>query len=941
MRSGFNGVSCLDPKRLFEFSDERQARGMLTFALTAVLGLLLPALLAAQTSQYVISTIAGGVPPKTPVAALSASIGVPLGVALDSAGNVYFTSMNCVFKVDQNGVLTRIAGTSQAGFSGDGGPAVNAQFYLQSSTSFLASPQTTTPAGLAVDSSNNIYVADALNARVRKIGADGVVTTVLTSAFSVNAVAVDSAGNVYVAAGGPGFYGIVQKISTNGMVTTVAGTGVPGYSGDGGPAANAQLNWPTGIAVDASGNMYIADCVNQRVRKVSTSGIITTVAGGGTLSSLFPIAVAIKGSDSLWILDYLQGITQLSPAGTLSPFFGPQGLGLTVDASGSLYVASSGAEAYVSKISPAGVSTAIAGNGVVSYSGDGAQASSAELNNPTSVTTDTAGNIYIADAGNDRIRRIAGDGSITAVAGNGRMAFGGDNGTAISASLYSAVAVAVDHSGNMYIADYSGSMVRKVAGGTITTIAGGHAPGYSGDNGPATAAQFNGPVALTTDTEGNIYIADLKNNCIRKVSNGTVTTVAGTGEAGFSGDNGKATNAQLNQPYGIAVDAKGNLYIADTLNLRVRKVSPDGIITTISGTGVNNDTGDGGPASAALLSFPIGLTVDGDGHLYITTTRHVREILTDGTITTVAGTNGFSTNFAYTGDGGPALGAQLSSPAGIAVDSAGNIYIADSGHNAIRRVHTSTRPSIVQHGIISAGGFGGLAAAAPGGWVEIYGVNLAGSTGVWSAADFNGNNAPTALGGVSVTIGGQPAIIDFVSPGQVNAQIPTGIPVGGPLSVVLSYGNQSSDPYSLSVVPLEPGLLAPASFSVGGKQYVVALHPADNTFVGNGRIPGISSTPAKPGETIILYGIGFGPVDNSVPLAGQIVTQQNIVSSPVQVLFESSSAQVGYAGLAPGFIGLYQFNVVVPSVPNSGDVALTMTVGQSKVNQTLFISVSN
>jgi len=196
------------------------------------------------------------------------------------------------------------------------------------------------------------------------------------------------------------------------------------------------------------------------------------------------------------------------------------------------------------------------------------------------------------------------------------------------------------------------------------------------------------------------------------------------------------------------------------------------------------------------------------------------------------------------------------------------------------------------------------------------------------------------LQGVGVTIGGQSAYLDYVSPTQVNVQVPAGLASGVSVPMVLSYGGQSSDPYPLTIMPSLPGLLAPATFVVNGKQYVAALHSSDYSFVGNGHIPNITNTPAKPGETILLFGIGFGPVDSGVPTAGQIVTASNSITSPVRIFFGPSEGSFQYRGLAPGFVGLYQFNVVVPTT-SSGDVPLTMTVGQSGLLQKLFISLSN
>jgi sugar lactone lactonase YvrE len=387
----------------------------------------------------------------------------------------------------------------------------------------------------------------------------------------------------------------------SGTITTVAGNG---SSGDGGPAIDASLSFPQGVVVDAAGNLYIADINNHRVRKVSVSGTITTVAGNGTPG----------------------------------------------------------------------------------FSGDGGPATNAGLPEPYGVAVDAAGNLYIVDINNHRVRKVSVSGTITTVAGNGTPGFSGDGGPATNARLAYPTGVAVDAAGNLYIADRLNSRVRKVStSGTITTVAGDGSAGFSGDGGPATNAQLAGPYGVAVDAAGNLYIADFQNSRVRKVStSGTITTVAGDGSFGFSGDGGPATNAQLAGPNGVAVDAAGNLYIADINNHRVRKVSTSGTITTVAGNGTPGFSGDGGPATNARLRPPTGVAVDAAGNLYIADifNQRVRKVSTSGTITTVAGTG----IYGFSGDGGPATNARLAYPSGVAVDAAGNLYIADQNNHRVRKV---------------------------------------------------------------------------------------------------------------------------------------------------------------------------------------------------------------------------------------------------------------
>ncbi len=330
----------------------------------------------------------------------------------------------------------------------------------------------------------------------------------------------------------------------------------------------------------------------------------------------------------------------------------------------------------------------VAGSGSASYAGDGGQATDASLDQPYGSAVDARGDLFIVDAGDNVIREVSPSGVITTVAGDGVAGFSGDGGPATRAELSDPTAVAVDSAGDLYIADFGNNRVRMVSpSGVITTIAGNGTFGDSGDNGPATAAAISGPAGIAVDAAGDVFLTDPFHGLVRKVSpSGVITTVAGGGEPGVLGDGGPATDATLTDPEGIAVDAFGDLFIADFGASRIREVNNVGIITTVAGSGIAGYAGDGGPAAAgsAQLNLPSGVAVDAAGNLFIADTfnRVIRGVAPDGAISTVAG-NGAPI---YFGDGGPALDASFDSPASVATDSAGDLFIADPAEGRIRRV---------------------------------------------------------------------------------------------------------------------------------------------------------------------------------------------------------------------------------------------------------------
>jgi uncharacterized protein (TIGR03437 family) len=471
-------------------------------------------------------------------------------------------------------------------------------------------------------------------------------------------VSVDSKGNVYIVDTNNHR---VRKIS-GGRVTDIAGTGTEGFSGDGHAATTAQLNYPSGVAVDSTGNVYIYDADNFRIRKVDTNGIITTFAGNGQSGSAPDGGLAT------------QAMLGLTGNGSL-----------TVDSAGNVYF-SDVSNFAVRKVAVAnGILTTVAGTlGKTGNSGDGGLATSATLQNPCGLAFDSAANLYISDAFNHNIREVsAKTGTINTVVGTGGFGATGDGGPAAAATLGNPFDIALDAQGDLFIVDGYNNSVRKVTAGptpTITRLA-GSTVGYSGDGGPATAAQLNNPVGVAVDSSGAVYIADTANQRIRVVNAGIISEFAGADHD--QGDGGKAVDAVLFFPDRMAWDSGANLFIADTNNNRIRMVTPSGIISTIAGTGSSVVSGDGGPAISAGVDSPVAVAEDSSGNLFIATENQIRKVDSHGNISTVVNT---ANTAGFNGDGAAAAAALLNNPTGLAFDSAGNLYIADSSNHRIRKV---------------------------------------------------------------------------------------------------------------------------------------------------------------------------------------------------------------------------------------------------------------
>lgn len=953
------------------------------------------------------------------------------GVALDSLGNLFIadTGNNCIRKVDTNGTITTLAGNGTSGYSGDGGASMNASLNY--------------PTSVAVDGRGNLFIADMYNQRIRKIDTNGIISTVAGNGdvvfsgspagtysgdggWATNAglnqpssVAVDASGKLYIA---DSQNNRIRMVDTNNIISTVAGNGIQGSAGDGGPATAAYIYDPYGVGLDSYHNLFIVEFMGNRVRRVDTNGTITTVAGNGSglnyptgdggqatnATLIWPFDVAFDSQDNLYIsAGYTENsIRKVDRNGIITTVVGTDvngPYGMTFDALGNLFFADSGdnqvrkvyfsgypiltlngitttnagnysvviSNSYGSVTSsvavltiaippsiqtqpvsqgvwpgsnatmsvnatgslplyyewyfngtnlvqnsanssltisnfgplnvgqymvvvtnsygsvsstsaslqlppaltistqpasqtnlvgsnvsfsvsvngigpltyqwlfngtniPNNIISTVAGNGNISYSGDGGPAVGTGVAGPAAVVFDTYGNMYVASGPHNRVRMVDLNGIIATVAGNGNEDYSGDGMAATNTSVYNPNGLVFDPAGNLFIATSSNHRIRKVdINEVITTFAGtnynSNIGGFSGDGGLASDATLNYPFGLARDLLGNLYIADSGNNRIRMVdTNGIITTVAGNGSAAYGGDGGAATNGALNNPLGVVLDRQGNLYIADSGNDRIREVSTNGIITTFAGGGSG---GDGGAATNAALnnplasvSSPLGVALDSRGNLYIADGNKcsIREVDTNGIITTVAG-NGSQT---FSGDGGPATNASFNVPYGVAFDSAGNMYVADTGNNRIRKIHYTGDPvlnlpaittnSAGNYSVIINGPFGSVTSLVavltvvlppaivtqPTNQIAVSGSNVNFSVTATGTPPLgyswylngqtllqNGSNSSLTLSAVMPTDNGNYTVVVSNSYGSVTSQVAT-LTVGFPPGVTIS-GSQS------------------------------------------------------------------------------------------------------------------------------------------------------
>jgi uncharacterized protein (TIGR03437 family) len=731
--------------------------------------------IAAQP-YYTRSIAAGTQLPATPAAATSIPTGRPLAVAVDSSGRVYYSAADCIFRVDTNGTATRMAGTGNPGFSGDGGAATNAE---------LNAPQ-----GIAIDTAGNVFVSDSGNNRIRRIAPSGIIATIAAGFNSPVGIAVDKAGNIYVA---DSRNNAVRRISPGGVVSSFA--------------ESVQLSFPNGVAVDGLGNVFIADTNTRAIRKVTPDGAVTTIA---------------KGTAK------------------------PERLG-SIDVScgfGAIYASVCG---------------------------------------PQSVAADADGNVYFADTFGNRVVRVS-------------------DGTASVANH--PTGVAVDSAGNVYAVGADKYVTRAASSGLPSHFAGNGADIESDAKDFWTGLGVD-PLRVT-DAAGNVYTADKSHFQVTKTAagSGVVTVVAGTGVWGFSGDGGPATEAQMYGPYAIALDGAGNLFIAD--NYRVREVTTDGIIHTVAGNGGQAfyPTGDEGPAVDAQL-FPDAIAVDSQGNLFVAVhgTNSVRFVGKDGIIHTIA--------------------SDLNGPSGLTADSSGNVYVYDFENRVFKLTPVPT-PSYI--GSVLNAASERAEPVSPGKIVAIYGGGLGPATGV-TGTPSNGFFG-TELAGTTVSVNGVAAPVFYASSTQVNAIVPYAT-TGTAANITVSYHGTVTPAFRVNVAPTSPGIFT-ANASGSGPAAVIA-----------------SEYPVRAGDAIAIYLTGEGQtspagVDGKIWPVSLLPLPAPAPLAKVSVTIGGLPAAVSYAAGVPlSVAGLMQINVQIPKgVTPGGYVPVVVTIGDSStVSDAVWVAV--
>lgn len=1016
---------------------------------------LCPGLLLAQS--YTTTTVAGATWLKDGTPAVESPLRSPWGVAQDTDGTIYLADArdHRIRKISPSGTISTLAGIGLPLYGGDGGPAARAGL--------------DTPHGLKLDGKGNLFFCDWNNGMVRKIDlATGVITKIAGSGsftfagdggpatqagMDCSDVAVDRNGNVYIA---DQLNNRIRKVTAStGQISTIAGTGTLGAGGDGGSALTATLALPVGIAVDAQGVVYVADgFTNNRVRRIDPSnGTISTIAGNGSFAN--------TGDEG--------------PANQAGVNF-PQAV--SIDSNGDLVILTA---TNIRRVTLADrIIHRVAGNNTqTGYAGDGGPALAALFLSPTFAAAAPNGDILISDFGNFRLRRVRGQ-NVETVSGIGIQ----ENARATSAYINAPIGVVADDSGGFWVSDFGHRRVRAVASGNIVTTAAGYVgfpdglsrdgstfyvadssrntvfssvrggaitvlagnaqliPGFSGDGGLATSARLNVPVSAVPDGAGNLYIADFGNCRIRMIDrSGVISTLAGTGTCGFSGDSGPASQARV-WPVDLAY-SNGNLYVAESRNNRVRKIDlSTKIITTFAGTGVSGYSGDGGPATAAQLSGPTGVTADAGGNLYIADRNNALvRVVRGATISSIAGTGILPF---FNGESGPASSIAID-PLRLSAAPDGSILVADMLNDRIRRIVAVTASSLGISGgqgqsgspgeqvrltvrVLDAGGLpiagvpvnfavttgtaqlssptvqsdlqgnatvtvtlgqtlgavtvtastagvsavtfnltivaagpplprisdGGVVGAAlsipavralsTGGIASIFGANFGAGAAFQRVgpADLVGGQVPTIFKGICVEVGGTRAPMFGASDNQVNFQVPQ--TTAGSATVVVIVGCGTSAERRSSAASVTVQAASPEFFyfvtNANGTNPVAAT----DSVTGGGIAPqGLFAgfSPARPSQYVTVYATGFGATSPPVT-PGTFPENIASVSGAVRVFLndrELPAANVLYAGVTPQSPGLYQVNLLLPADTPEGNLSLVIQIGNVRSRAGAFLAV--
>jgi uncharacterized protein (TIGR03437 family) len=754
------------------------------------------------------------------------------------------------------------------------------------------------PSGIAADSQGNVYVSASGLSLVLKIDPNGVVSVVAGNGLSRYSGDGGPATGASVGAPAGLDNNRVRRVVPGGTVTTIAGQTLS--IGDSGPATLARLTNPGGTAIDAAGNLYIADTGQNRIRKVSPSGTITTVAGTGATGS--------------------NGNGGPATAATLSA-----PAAVAIDNAGNLLIADAGNNIVRRVDASTGVITAFAGTGNCCYGGngtggDGGPASTAILYFPTSIAVDRSGNVCFTNlvrlsSGVDqgiRVRRVTPSGTIDVYAGGG-FGFAGDGGPATAALLGQNVRIAVGPDGSLYIADGNNNRVRRVdpTTGIITTVAGNGKSTASGDGGAPTSAGLAAPASVAVDQANNLYNGGAA--LVRKVTPaGVISTFAGNGQFSFSGDGGPATSASFPNTSYLATDPSGNLYITDSSDNRIRIVQSGSSLLTASPSSLSfTDTG------ASSQTFTVANT--GAGTLGWAAAANT---ISSGSWLSVSPSTGASA----AGQPGPTVKVTVT-PAGLATgDYYGQVQVTSStASNPVLvvtvRLTVGTAgpdpPKVASGGVLNTANYSLQTPVAPGTLIAIFGTNLTDAGQVYTAPALPW---PTQLGGTTVSIGGELLPLYVVSPGQINAILPFDLPVGTTLPLVVTHGNALSAPEPVNLVASQPGVFTTTA-NGSGTGIVVIVH-ADGSQVLAG-----SGNAAKAGGALVIYCTGLGAVTPRAVAGTPIpLSPLSPAIDPVSVTIGGVTASTFFAGATGGLTGLYQVNVIVPpGIAPSAQAALVLT----------------